>query len=176
MCFPATKYLATCSKRSPKRSKLRLKLARCKQRGKGMWKTSGLRGALSAEANCLGVGILVKLKMLTVSISHPEVQASQGAKQQASRAEDWKPRTLTSTFTVKNSLPDKEGMSVEEDGIKGVVLLPLLQKCCKAVIVKWINHVQFFATAWTTAGLAALVLHYLPEFAQIRVHWIGDAV
>ena len=112
-----------------------------------MWKTSGLRGALSAEANCLGIGILVKLKKSTASISHPEVQASQAAKQQASTAEDWKPRTLTSTFTVKNSLPDKEGMSVEEDGIKGVVLLPLLQKCCKAVIVQWINHVQFFATA-----------------------------
>lgn len=27
-----------------------------------MWKTSGLRGALSAEASCLGLGSLVKLK------------------------------------------------------------------------------------------------------------------
>ena len=85
-----------------------------------MWKTSGLRGAPSAEASCLGVGILVKLKKSAPSIPHPEVQASQAAKQQASSAEDWKPRTLTSTFTVKNSLLDKEGMSVEEEGIKGV--------------------------------------------------------
>ena len=91
-----------------------------------MWKTSGLRGALSAETNCLGVGILVKLKKSTASIPHSKVQASQAAKQQANKAEDWKLRTLTSTFTVKNSLPDKEGMSVEEDGIKRVVLLLLL--------------------------------------------------
>ena len=32
------------------------------------------------------------------------------------------------------------------------------------------------ATPWTVACQAPLVLHYLPEFAQIHVHWVGDSI
>ena len=75
-----------------------------------MWKTSGLRGALSADAGSPGVGILVRLKTSTASIPHPAVQASRAVKQQASRAGGWEPRTLPSTFTLNNSLPDKTSL------------------------------------------------------------------
>ena len=32
------------------------------------------------------------------------------------------------------------------------------------------------ATPWTTSMPGFPVLHYLPEFAQTRVHWVGDAI
>ena len=37
------------------------------------------------------------------------------------------------------------------------------------------KNVQGFATPWTGAHQAP-VLYYLPEFAQIHVHLIGDAI
>ena len=39
-------------------------------------------------------------------------------------------------------------------------------------VVQSLSHVQLFATLWTAAFP---VLHYLPEFAQIHVHWADDA-
>ena len=36
------------------------------------------------------------------------------------------------------------------------------------------HHVQLSVTLWTAAG--SLVFHYLPEFAQIHVHWVGNAI
>ena len=37
------------------------------------------------------------------------------------------------------------------------------------------SHVQLFATPWSAACQAS-VLHHLPEFAQIHVHWVSDAI
>ena len=41
------------------------------------------------------------------------------------------------------------------------------------VIVQLLSHVQLFATTWTS-GFP--VLHDLPEFAQVHVHRVSDAV
>ena len=39
----------------------------------------------------------------------------------------------------------------------------------QAYVVQLLSCAPFFATPWTPAH-QALVLHYLPEFAQIHVH------
>ena len=44
-----------------------------------------------------------------------------------------------------------------------------------AVVVQSISHVQLFETPWT-AGHRLPHCSHLPEFAQIRVHWVGDAI
>ena len=36
--------------------------------------------------------------------------------------------------------------------------------------------VWLFATPWTVACHASLSLHHLSEFAQVHIHWIGDAI
>ena len=38
------------------------------------------------------------------------------------------------------------------------------------VVVQWLSPVQLFATPWTEAGQASLVLYYLSEFAQAYIH------
>ena len=44
-------------------------------------------------------------------------------------------------------------------------------------IVQLLSHVRLFATLRTAACQASLsFLHYLLEFAQILVHWVGDAI
>ena len=43
-------------------------------------------------------------------------------------------------------------------------------------IVQSLSHVQLFETPWTVAMPGSPVLHYLPEFAQIHVHWFSDAI
>ena len=40
-------------------------------------------------------------------------------------------------------------------------------------VVQSLSHVWLFVTIWT-AGFP--VLHYLPEFAQTYVHWVGDVI
>ena len=41
--------------------------------------------------------------------------------------------------------------------------------------IQSLSHVWLFANPWTAApGLP--VHHQLPEFTQIRVHWVGDAI
>ena len=45
------------------------------------------------------------------------------------------------------------------------------------VVVQSLGHVQLFATSCCiccTPGFP--VFHYLPEFAQTHVHWLGDAI
>ena len=37
-------------------------------------------------------------------------------------------------------------------------------------------YVQLFVTPWTCSVPGFPVLHYLPEFAQTHVHWVGDAI
>ena len=37
--------------------------------------------------------------------------------------------------------------------------------------VQLLNRVWLFATPWTAADQASLVLHYLPEFPETHVHW-----
>ena len=37
------------------------------------------------------------------------------------------------------------------------------------VVLQWLSLVQLFATPWTEAGQASLVLYYLPEFAQAYI-------
>ena len=40
-------------------------------------------------------------------------------------------------------------------------------------IVQLLSHTQLLATPWTAA---CPVLHYLPEFAQVNVSWVGDVI
>ena len=44
------------------------------------------------------------------------------------------------------------------------------------IVVQLLSCVRLFVTAMdgSTSGLP--VLHYLPEFAQVHVHWIGEAI
>ena len=41
-------------------------------------------------------------------------------------------------------------------------------------VVELLSHVQLFVIPWTAACSASL--HYLPEFAQTYVQWVGDAI
>ena len=43
-------------------------------------------------------------------------------------------------------------------------------------VVQLRSHVQFFVTSWTAARQASFILYHLPEFAQIHVHWVSDAI
>ena len=43
------------------------------------------------------------------------------------------------------------------------------------VVVQLLSHVWLFATPWTAAHQASLSLTF-SEFAQVHVHWIGDAI
>ena len=43
------------------------------------------------------------------------------------------------------------------------------------LLVSSLVHAQLFATPWTAAP-GSSVLHYLPEFAQSHVYWVGDAI
>ena len=38
------------------------------------------------------------------------------------------------------------------------------------------HHIRFFVTPWAVACQAPPVLHYLPEIAQIHVHWVSDVI
>ena len=42
------------------------------------------------------------------------------------------------------------------------------------VVVQLLSYVRFFVTPGTAAYQASL--HYLPEFVQTYVHWVGDAI
>ena len=43
-------------------------------------------------------------------------------------------------------------------------------------VVQLLSHVLIFVTPWTAALPVFPALHYLPEFAQIHVHWVSDAI
>ena len=43
------------------------------------------------------------------------------------------------------------------------------------VVVQLLSHVQISATLWTAAFQSSLS-YYLPEFPQIHVRWVGDAI
>ena len=43
-------------------------------------------------------------------------------------------------------------------------------------VVQWPIHVQLFVTPWIIACQGFPVPHHLPEFAQVYVHCIGDAI
>ena len=43
------------------------------------------------------------------------------------------------------------------------------------VLVQSLSHVRLFVTSGTAAHQSS-VLYYLPEIAQIHVHWVGDAI
>ena len=47
--------------------------------------------------------------------------------------------------------------------------------CPISTVVIQLLSVQLFTTPWTVARQASLS-HYLLEFAQIHVHWVGDAI
>ena len=51
--------------------------------------------------------------------------------------------------------------------------IPQTESCCQVMSP---SHVQLFATPWTAAHKASLVPHHLPEFSQVHVHWISDAI
>ena len=48
--------------------------------------------------------------------------------------------------------------------------------CQRFVVVQLLSGVWLFATPWTAAHQAPLVLHHLLEFAQTHVHRVGDAI
>ena len=43
-------------------------------------------------------------------------------------------------------------------------------------VVQSSSCVQLFVTPWTAACQASMSLQYLPEFAQVHVHWTSDAI
>ena len=43
-------------------------------------------------------------------------------------------------------------------------------------VVQLLSHVWLFVTPWTAACQASLSAHHPPDFAQVHVHWIGDAI
>ena len=55
------------------------------------------------------------------------------------------------------------------------VLLFLCQFLLFIVVVQSLSHVQL-CDPMDCSTLGFLVLHYLPEFAQTHVHWVGDAI
>ena len=44
------------------------------------------------------------------------------------------------------------------------------------IVVQLLSHVWLFVTPWTAACQASLSAHHPPDFAQVHVHWIGDAI
>ena len=44
------------------------------------------------------------------------------------------------------------------------------------VVVQSSGRVRLFTTPWTAACQALPVPHRLPEFAQVHIHGIGDAI
>ena len=52
---------------------------------------------------------------------------------------------------------------------------PLLGATGIVGVVVVLGRVQLFATPWAAACQASLS-HYLPEFAQTHVRWVGDAI
>ena len=47
---------------------------------------------------------------------------------------------------------------------------------CVVDIVPPLSHVGLFVTPWIAACQTSPVLHYLLEFVQTHVHWVGDAI
>ena len=43
-------------------------------------------------------------------------------------------------------------------------------------VIQLLSHVRLFVTPWTASTPGFPVLHYLSEFAQVHVHWVGDAI
>ena len=43
-------------------------------------------------------------------------------------------------------------------------------------VVQLLSHVWLLATLWICSTPGFPVLHYLPEFAPVHVHWVGDTV
>ena len=50
----------------------------------------------------------------------------------------------------------------------------LLEK--SIAVVQSLRHVWLFVTPWTHSTPGFPVLHYLPEFAEAHIHWVGDAI
>ena len=61
--------------------------------------------------------------------------------------------------------------------VKLALDMHLSQRQMFAFLVQSLRCVLLFVTPWTAAHQASLpVLHYLPEFAQIRVHWCHPTI
>ena len=62
--------------------------------------------------------------------------------------------------------------------IKGERVMKPLEARLKepVVVIQSLSHIWLFAALWTAALPSFPVLHHLPEFAQIRVHWNSDAI
>ena len=56
-------------------------------------------------------------------------------------------------------------------------VFPLLKiHPCFPVVVQSLSCVWLFVTPMDCSMPGILVLHYIPEFAQTRVHWVDDAI
>ena len=58
-------------------------------------------------------------------------------------------------------------------GGKWMLMTKWEEKGACIIVVQMLGCAWLFATPWTAARLASPVLHYLPEFAQIHVSWVG---
>ena len=60
--------------------------------------------------------------------------------------------------------------------VEHLVELKLFVLLIIVLVVHSLSLVPLFATPWTAARQASLFLQCLPEFAQIHVHRVGDAI
>ena len=58
------------------------------------------------------------------------------------------------------------------------LMLKILRRGKKDIVVvaQLLSRVQLFVTSWTVAMPRFSVLHHLPEFSQVHVRWVGDAI
>ena len=51
-----------------------------------------------------------------------------------------------------------------------------MERACGLNVVQSLSHIQLFATPLTAALPGSSVLRHFLEFAQIHIHWVGDAI
>ena len=66
-------------------------------------------------------------------------------------------------------------MAITDIKARKEIMENILIKMIFIVVVHLLSHVWLFETPWTGSHKAS-VLHYLPVFAQIHVHWVNDAI
>ena len=92
-----------------------------------------------------------------------------------SRQENWSGLPFPSLGDLPNPLSEPGPPALQADTLPSKLLGKPYYYICHSlnvVVVQSQSHVQLFATPWTS-GFS--VLHYLLEFAQTHVHWVGDA-
>ena len=79
------------------------------------------------------------------------------------------------------------GSRIKYSNLYLFIKIPLISNSCPlynihnlVVFLQLLSRVQLFTIPWTTVMDCSMtdssVLHYLLEFAEIHVHWIGDTI